>query len=68
MCDQIPSLECPECAYQLPDEHDIDDGYEMDRPTFGYCITCEHIHCICPDPDLWRDEQLLLEDAWKDIE
>lgn len=33
MCDLIPSLECPECAYQLPDEHDIDPGYEMDRAT-----------------------------------
>lgn len=31
MCDAIPANECPDCAYALPDEHDIDDSYEMDR-------------------------------------
>lgn len=34
MCDLIPSLECPECAYMLSDEHDIDPAYEMGDPDY----------------------------------
>lgn len=45
MCDQIPSLECPECAYNLPDEHDIDDSYEY--PNY-----------FVDDPDYYRDQEI----------
>ena len=29
MCDPIPADACPDCGYTLPDEYDVDDGYEL---------------------------------------
>lgn len=75
MCDQIPADECPECAYVLPDEHDIDPSSEMDgdKHSCTYCgstpagyvdfdgdAMCANCCDPEPDPDRYRDEQI----AW----